>query len=366
MRILFSHLLNNYTGSPKVLRNSILAFSNDKNFNITVLTSKSDGFLFGIDGVRYKSNGYKWSSHKFGVAFYFVISQIVSFFKVVFSRKYDVLYANTIYNFGASLAAKLKGSKIIFHIHESYLNPNVLQRICLANVYKTADKIICVSHYLASTLESDKICIVYNSNAPQAKTNKMVSDEILENRFQKKIIMMPCSLKTYKGILQFVKLSEILPKFDFQLFCSATQDEIEEYKKQNNIILTQNLKIFPNQTDLLPYYTYASIVTNLSLNDRFVETFGMTLIEGFMYSLPVIAPNYGGPKEIVNNEVNGFLIEPFEIESVAEKMRFLLSDFEVYKSFAKNAFENGKKYKWEHYAEKIRDVVMTTCEGITK
>ncbi len=366
MRILFSHLLNNYTGSPKVLRNSILAFSNDKNFDITVLTSQSDGFLSGINGVKYKSNGYKWSSHNFGVVFYFVISQAVSFFKVFFSRKYDVLYANTIYNFGASTAAKLKGSKIVFHIHESYLNPNILQRICLSNVYKTADKIICVSHYLTSTLESDKICIVYNSNAPQSETNKMVSDEILENRFQKKIIMMPCSLKTYKGILQFVKLSELLPEFDFQLFCSATQDEIDEYKKQNEIVPSQNLKIFPNQSDLLPYYTHASIVTNLSLNDRFVETFGMTLIEGFMYSLPVIAPNYGGPKEIVKDGINGFLIEPFEIWAVAEKIRFLLSDFEVYKSFAKNAFESGKEYNWESYAEKIRDVVMTTCEGITK
>jgi len=58
------------------------------------------------------------------------------------------------------------------------------------------------------------------------------------------------------------------------------------------------------------------------------ETFCQVIQEGMAASVPVVAPNIGGPKDLIHNGVNGILYQPKNQKSLSEAVLKLLSDRE--------------------------------------
>jgi glycosyltransferase involved in cell wall biosynthesis len=85
---------------------------------------------------------------------------------------------------------------------------------------------------------------------------------------------------------------------------NATEKEIQEYFKGKEI--PKQLIIYPTQTDTHPFYQEASVILNLSHPDLWVETFGLTILEGMRYGLPAIVAPVGGVTELVEDNKNGF------------------------------------------------------------
>ncbi len=50
------------------------------------------------------------------------------------------------------------------------------------------------------------------------------------------------------------------------------------------------------------------------------EAFGLTILEAMISGLPTFATQFGGPLEIIQNKVNGFYINPTNLEETAEKI----------------------------------------------
>jgi len=59
------------------------------------------------------------------------------------------------------------------------------------------------------------------------------------------------------------------------------------------------------------------------------KSFGYVLIEAMAKGKPVIATNQGGPKEIIVDNRNGYLIEPKNFVELSEKLSLLISDQEL-------------------------------------
>ena len=147
-RIWMFHLLNDYSGSPLVLKNSILALT-DKH-DITLCTSKSEGFLSNLE-VEEKFCDYKWSPNKLFTLVKFVMINLRWFFWVLFNRKnIDLVYINTLLPFGAAVAAKIVNIDVLYHMHEPQVNPPALFSFLLSCAKFSASKMIFVSEYLKS------------------------------------------------------------------------------------------------------------------------------------------------------------------------------------------------------------------------
>jgi phosphatidylinositol alpha 1,6-mannosyltransferase len=56
------------------------------------------------------------------------------------------------------------------------------------------------------------------------------------------------------------------------------------------------------------------------------ETFGNTLQEAAASGLPVVAPAVGGPIDLVNDGVTGFLVAPFHAGAIASAVSRLVRD----------------------------------------
>ena len=81
MKIIFIHLLNDFSGSPKVLSQIVKNYKN-KNHDVELFTSKDEGFLSNIVD-KHHNFFYKRFENKFLTLFSYTLSQFHLFFKIL-------------------------------------------------------------------------------------------------------------------------------------------------------------------------------------------------------------------------------------------------------------------------------------------
>jgi len=346
-RIVAIHLLNDYSGSPKVLMQLLKTWTG-KNIEAHLFTSGgSEGFLSDLPKVTRHQIWYRFSQNPLIKIGNFFISQLFLTIKLLlFLRRDDIIYINTVLPFGAAIAGKLRGCKIIYHIHESSVRPKIFKNFLFGIAKLTASKGVLVSDYLMK-----KVPLVKN----QVLLYNVLEREFAERADQsyvsgkEPIILMICSLRSYKGIDEFVKLAEINSTYIFKLVLNASQKEIDSYFKGKRT--PEHLKIYPTQVDIHSFYREASIIVNLSRPDEWVETFGLTILEGMRYRLPAIVPPIGGITELVNENKNGFLINSADVYELSGKIHYLMCNEDIYKSFSESAYQKSLMFSEAYFEE---------------
>ena len=356
-KIVFIHLLNDYSGSPLVLSNVIKGMQ-QKGHQCDVITSaNNDGFLTGIDNVSYNFFDYKWNENKFLRLIIYLWSQVVVFFKILKYRNQNaIIYVNTFLSFGASLGAKLIRKKVIYHIHEVSIKPKLLKRFLRWIAKNTSDQNIYVSKYLEKNEGFPEIeeATVYNALSIYFKSK---ADNYLKNRKNNAqfTVLMLCSLKDYKGVKEFVKIAKQLSDIKFELVVNASQSAVKVYF--DSIEIPNNLAIFSSQSDVHKFYQKAHLVVNLSHPEQWIETFGMTLLEGMYYGLPCIAPPVGGPAEIVEHRKDGFLIDQRNLNKIVDCIRNLQQDKNLYRFVSENAKRKSQQFNYVNMVTQIHELL---------
>lgn len=344
MKVVFAHLLNDYSGSPLIL-SSIIKAVREEGYEVDLFTSgDNEGFLSNLD-VNYYYFPYQFFNNKYIRLVVFMMSQMILFFKLFWryrNQKDVVFYINTLLPFGMGLAGKILGKRVVYHVHETSMKPLAFKKLLKTLAEKTATTAIYVSNDLMQkeALPNVEGKVVYNglSNDFLAKA-KDEKPEKIDNEFR---VLMLCSLKDYKGVPEFVELAKRLPQYKFELVINATNEAIKEYFGQVPDYL--NLTIFPVQSNVHPFYQRADLVLNLSHPETWVETFGMTILEAMHYGIPCIVPPVGGPIELIDNGIQGFQIDQRNISKVKEKIELIATNKALYTSLSENAVLKSKQF----------------------
>ena len=109
------------------------------------------------------------------------------------------------------------------------------------------------------------------------------------------------------------------------------------------MVIPDNVTINSKSRDPRVYILGCDIVLNLSIPTLWVETFGLTIIESLVLGKPVIAPNIGGPCEIIDNGVDGYLIDVTNISEVVSAIKKVSTPL-VYEAMSNKARIKGKKF----------------------
>ena len=160
---------------------------------------------------------------------------------------------------------------------------------------------------------------------------------------------MACSPRGYKGIETFAQLAKSAPDFNWVLVLNGTPAEIAGFKSKH---CCENLTVFPAQSDLLPFYQTAHFVLNLSHPDQWVETFGLTLLEGMAHGLPVIGPAVGGPVELIGG-LGGANLSVYAPEEVLAQLRTWSESQAVWAAASAQARERAKHFQPRTFASAI-------------
>jgi len=82
--------------------------------------------------------------------------------------------------------------------------------------------------------------------------------------------------------------------------------------------------------------------TLINVLPSYNEGLPMTILESMGYGIPNISTNIAAIPEAITDGVNGFTIEPGDVDSLAEKMKNLILHKDLWVKFSNNAYETAK------------------------
>tara|TARA_B100001094_G_C18195160_1_gene810288 strand:+ start:6999 stop:8084 length:1086 start_codon:yes stop_codon:yes gene_type:complete len=354
-KIIVVHLLNDFSGSVRVLRQTLSALI-QKGYDTKICTSDSkDGFISGLDA-DYFFIPYKYRSNKFISLLSYVFSQFYLFLKILtVDKRNTVLYINTLMPFGAALAGFVKGIPIVYHVHEGprTIRPEILYKFLIFIMRKTSKKVIYVSKYLSNVTNTNvDSVIIYNSTNMPNDLNTEQNEEYNIN--------LVCSLKCFKGVYNFIRLSTMFSNnlnVKFNLFLNTAnmnEKDVSDFFKGFSL---ENVNLVLNESSKDKIYSDSYIVLNMSIPDVCVETFGMTILEAMSYGKPCIVPEVGGPTELVEHGLHGYRCSSSNLSSMYDYINLLIDDSKLYEMMSANAKQKARLFSNEIYNENIISLI---------
>jgi glycosyltransferase involved in cell wall biosynthesis len=107
----------------------------------------------------------------------------------------------------------------------------------------------------------------------------------------------------------------------------------------------KNMRFVGAVSNIEEYYKNAAFFVLPSRN----EGFAMVLLEAMFFSLPAVCYSCKtGPKEVICDGTNGFLVEPWDIKDFACKMEVLMNDKEMRREMGRQAADSVRKFEKEN------------------
>lgn len=269
----------------------------------------------------------------------------------VFLTTHDVM----LFNYGKLMPQNgryLYRVGIIDQIKEAKKRYNPFRNIIIRHYLKYVTKIFSVSNSLKELLEINNIRnveTIYNGiNLNEWQIDKEKIEKFKEkcNLNDKKIIIFSARLIEAKGGDQLMQaLALVNKKFPGFLLLVIGKEwaYTEKMKKMSNELSIKEKIIFLGLIDrekLKVVYNSSDISVFPSLC---FESFGMGNLEAMACKKPVVSSWFGGPKEVVIDKETGYLIDPNNIELMAEKIIELLKDSKKSKTFGEKGYERVRK-----------------------
>lgn len=351
--IVFTHLLNDRSGSPRVLK-SVIENTGSAERAKLYIGSDGDGILAAVE-IETRKYWYRRTRYRVLTMATFFISQAHLLWSLLRSRDIPgdaVVYVNTLLPFGAGLFGCLTNRPVVYHIHEVSLSPVILQKFLVAMARISATRLIYVSdsHQAMLPIAPRRSVVVYNT------IDKSLAASALSHDYRHRqdglfVVLMLASARVYKGLPEFMNLARSFAgrtDIAFHLVLSDA-NEVDE--------VASNVTLLPPANDTARYYAGASVVLNLSRPDLWVETFGLTVLEAMAFGIPVIAPPVGGPAELVTDGREGFLIDSRNGDGLATAVARLADDEALCLRMSHHAKTRAAQFGHEAFRDGIADVV---------
>jgi len=108
--------------------------------------------------------------------------------------------------------------------------------------------------------------------------------------------------------------------------------------------------------NVLAYYQRANVFVLPSLN----EGMSNVMLEALACSLPVVATNTGGTKELLTDNVNGLIVKMKDAEDLAEKIEKLILNPQLEKSMSQESRKLAESLSWGKVAEEYVELYKKT------
>lgn len=133
-----------------------------------------------------------------------------------------------------------------------------------------------------------------------------------------------------------------------QAIMSALLLDIDRYDLWGKVAIPKHI----SQEEIPELYRLASRRKGAFVNPALTEPFGLTLLEAAASGLPIVAPDDGGPRDILTNCRNGLLTDTLQSTAIAAALSRILSDRKQWRSWARNGIVGVKRhYSWDAHVE---------------
>ncbi|NNL77069.1 MAG: HAD-IIB family hydrolase [Desulfobacterales bacterium] len=241
-------------------------------------------------------------------------------------------------------------------------------------------------------LDLNKFYPYYRDMLPEAEKNEVqmyaqasVLDEL--NRFfmhpDRPLILSLCRPDKRKNITGLIEAYgedlELQSMANLAVFAGIRKD-ISEMEDNERDVLTEILLLMdkydlygkiaiPKKHDFefqVPeLYRVAADKRGVFVNSALTEPFGITLIESAACGLPVVAPDDGGPTDIIKNCECGLLVDTTNTGKMAAAIKTIIANGQAWKEYSKAGIMNIRKYyTWESHGESYIDEIKGIVEAV--
>ena len=222
---------------------------------------------------------------------------------------------------------------------------------------KLANKVVTLTNedklnYISKfNLKENKVVDIHNWFEPHIVTDCSKDKKLVTvGRFD--------SQKGYDYLVQVAKkvLSE-KSDWTWEIYGSGNQDEVEKIRdliKENNLQDKLLIKGLEKNQDLI--YGDKGIYV---MTSRY-EGLPLVLLEAQQYNLPIVSfrcPT--GPGEIVEDGVNGYLVECYDTDKLSEKLLELMGNEALRQSFSEHAKDNMDKFDKDKILKQWLELIET-------
>ena len=280
-------------------------------------------------------------------------------------REYDIIQSFFLKHssFVSVIAGKLLKKKVFCRMECSGIfgDLNTLKKVPFSSIYlkvfKKSDGIIVLSNEMKKELESagfkrKKIFLIPNCvdiRKFKPSENKSIVKEKLGFK-DEKIIIFVGRLTKQKGIdylLEAFKDINIPEKF----LIIIGDGELKKYlvNKVEKLNIKEKVLFLGKIENVTQYLQIADVFVLPSIS----EGLPISLLEAMACGLPVVVSEVGGNIDIVENKINGYLIEPRNISKIKNAIEELLKDEKKMKLVSeKNRKKIEENYSYEIIIEK--------------
>ena len=90
----------------------------------------------------------------------------------------------------------------------------------------------------------------------------------------------------------------------------------------------------------------------------FDEPFGLPYLEAAAFSKPSIASNHGGPSELVVDGQTGLLVDPLDLNEIADKIGFICNNNVERRKMGENAHKRLiKHFRWDQFVDRYTNAI---------
>jgi N-acetyl-alpha-D-glucosaminyl L-malate synthase BshA len=104
-------------------------------------------------------------------------------------------------------------------------------------------------------------------------------------------------------------------------------------------------------------------ISDLFLLPSETESFGLAALEAMASGVPVIASRAGGLPEVVDHGRNGYLEPVGDIQAMAERAKYILSNASTHAMFSNQALEAAQKFSMEHIGQTYLNLYQQLIDG---
>lgn len=180
-------------------------------------------------------------------------------------------------------------------------------------------------------------------------------------------ICRPESRKNLKGLVAAYGNDPRLQAAANLVILAGTRDDILELEEAQQRVLRDllldidrydlwGMVAFPKRhcrEDIPDLYRLAVRRRGVFVNAALTEPFGLTLIEAAASGLPLVAPDDGGPKDIIGNCRNGLLVDTLDPQAIADGLDKALLDRQQWRKWSKQGVIGVKRhYSWDAHVAK--------------
>lgn len=173
--------------------------------------------------------------------------------------------------------------------------------------------------------------------------------------------------KNIHGLIEAYGRSAALQEAANLLIVAGTRDDIHDLEESQRKVMSQLLfdldrydlwgKVaipkFVAQEDVPELYRLAARRRGVFVNPAFTEPFGLTLIEAAASGLPFVAPDDGGPRDILGNCRNGLVVDTLDNGAIADALLSVLEDRRRWRKWANSGLAGvWRHYSWAAHVEK--------------